>query len=154
MAFGDEAELEIMLSIKKEGERNADEVKESIRGITDAAILNTAAMGFNAVSMEFRALVMASMNARQKEFNEAVKANTVAIAENAAAQVAASGAGGGGLGGFLQAMPGPTWMASLVLGILAVSAALWPFTLLVGSAALALSSFAVQGAGVVAMPAL
>jgi hypothetical protein len=75
--------------------------------------------------------------APESAYTAVVAANTSAMGANAAATTAASTAGAGGI---------PTWLAvtGVVVGL---TLALWPFVTLVGSAAIAMTSFAVAGAG-------
>jgi hypothetical protein len=151
MAFGDDANLEVMISFEKRNEHVVAEANRLTESLNDAIKENTRATAFNSVSLEFRSLVMAAANAKQEEFNRHVRANTVATAENAVAQQAADAASFS-LWGTIKALPG-VW-AQVILGIAAASLALWPFTMLVGSAVIALTSFMVAGAGFAAIGAL
>jgi predicted phage tail protein len=151
MAFGDDANLEVLISFEKRNEHVVAEANRLTESLNDAIKENTRATAFNSVSLEFRSLVMAAANAKQEEFNRHVRANTVATAENAVAQQAADAASFN-LWGTIKALPG-VW-AQVAIGIGAAALALWPFTMLVGSAVIALTSFMVAGAGFAAIGAL
>lgn len=82
--------------------------------------------------------------APESAFNAVLAVQTQQMGANAVATQAASTAGAGGI---------PVWLG-VTAAIAASVAVLWPFVLLVGSAAVALTSFAIAGAGFIAIGTL
>lgn len=86
-------------------------------------------------------------------FGEALTAQELAYAKLQMATSAGGGGGGGaGAWGAITALPG-VW-AQVAIGIGLAAAALWPFTMLLGSAVVLMTSFAVGAAGFAAIAAL
>lgn len=148
----DDATLEIKLQWEEEGrevfERNKLALAEMNANLLFRDALRTT--GLIGQEAEIRST---------KSDTDAIQDNTRAREWNAAttkamlaANAAANASGGGGLWQNIQNLPG-VW-AQVAIGIGLAAAALWPFTMLLGSAVIAMTSFAVGAAGFIALGAL